>query len=105
MTLQPETGAPLQVLDFDHLEANVEQLHARYASAAPYPHIVIDDFLEPAALRGCIAEFPALDPERWNNYLHVNERKFSNTDPSTWGPTLQRVLEELNSREGASTSP
>ena len=44
-----------------------------------------------------MAEFPPLDPERWTNYLHVNERKFSNTDPSTWGPTLQRILEELNS--------
>jgi hypothetical protein len=27
----------------------------------------------------------------------VNERKFSNTDPQAWGPTLQTVLGELNS--------
>ena len=35
--------------------------------------------------------------ERWNNYLHVNERKFSNTDPETWGPTLKQILQDLNS--------
>ncbi len=97
MTLKPETETPLPLLDMDHLEQNVERLHSDYQSAAPYPHIVIDDFLEPEAVKAAIAEFPPLDPEQWTNYLHVNERKFSNTDPSTWGPTLQRILEELNS--------
>jgi len=96
MTIQPETETPLPVLDIDHLEQDVERLHADYQSAQPYPHIVIENFLEPEAIKSAIAEFPALDPG-WNNYLHVNERKFSNTDPSTWGPTLQRILDELNS--------
>lgn len=97
MTLQPETETPLPVLDIERLERNVERLRVDYQSAAPYPHIVIDDFLEAEAAKGAVAEFPPLEPERWNNYLHVNERKFSNTDPATWGPTLQRILEELNS--------
>ena len=97
MTLRPETETLLPVLDIESLERNIERLRADYRSAAPYPHIVIDDFLEPEAAKAAIAEFPPLDPERWNNYIHVNERKFSNTDPSTWGPTLQRILEGLNS--------
>jgi hypothetical protein len=97
MTVDPETEMPLPVLDIDYLEQNIERLRADYQSALPYPHIVIDDFLEPAAVNAAIVEFPPVDPERWNNYLHVNERKFSNTDPSTWGPTLQRILESLNS--------
>lgn len=97
MTLQSETDTPLPLFDLDSLERNIERLHREYQSATPYPHIVIDDFLEPNALRAAIDEFPPLEPERWNNYLHVNERKFSNTDPTTWGPTLQRILEELNS--------
>jgi hypothetical protein len=81
----------------DRLEQKIERLHADYQAASPYPHIVIDDFLEPWAVAAAMAEFPPLEPERWNNYLHVNERKFSNTEPSTWGPTLQRILEEFNS--------
>ena len=97
MTVEPETQTPLPVIDIDNLERNVERLRTDYQSATPYPHIVIDNFLEPTAAKAAIDEFPPLDTERWNNYLHVNERKFSNTDPSTWGPTLQRILETLNS--------
>ena len=57
--LEPETETPLPVLDIDRLEQNVERLHADYQSAVPYPHIVIDDFLEPGAVKAAIAEFPA----------------------------------------------
>ena len=97
MSFELETTAPAPLLDLDRLEQNIERLRAEYQSAAPYPHIVIDDFLEPAAAKSAMSEFPPLDPEQWTNYLHVNERKFSNTDPSTWGPVLQQVLDELNS--------
>jgi hypothetical protein len=97
MTLQSETEMPLPVLDLDELEGKVDRLHAEYQGATPYPHIVIDDFLRPEAVKAAMAEFPPFDPERWNNYLHVNERKFANTEPESWGPTLQRILEVLNS--------
>ena len=85
------------ILDFDKLERDVDVLRKQYAAATPYPHIVFDDFLEPAAANGAVEEFPPLDPTQWNNYLHANERKFSNTDPETWGPTLQQILAVLNS--------
>jgi Rps23 Pro-64 3,4-dihydroxylase Tpa1-like proline 4-hydroxylase len=86
-----------KILDLDALERDVDELHARYMAAEPYPHIVFDDFLEADAVAAAIEEFPPLDPAQWNNYLHANERKFSNTDPETWGPTLQSVLAVLNS--------
>lgn len=97
MTLGPDIEIPVPLLDIDRLQGDVARLHSIYRSAEPYPHIVIDDFLEPGAVEAAVAEFPPLDPEKWNNYLHINERKFSNTDPGTWGPTLRRILEELNS--------
>ena len=97
MTTEPESKMQLPLLDIDRLEQDIDRLHSTYQSAIPYPHIVFDDFLEPGAVEAAIEEFPPLDPEQWNNYLHVNERKFSNTHPETWGPTLQRILEELNS--------
>jgi len=97
MTVHPETETPLPVLDFEHLEENVDQMKARYQSARPYPHIVIDNLLQPEAAKAAMAEFPPLDPESWNNYVHINERKFSNTDPGTWPPTLRQILDELNS--------
>ncbi len=96
MTAEPGIRTP-SVLDFERLERDLEWMRVQYQTAQPFPHIVIDDFLEPEAVRAAIAEFPPLEPERWNNYIHINERKFSNTEPSTWGPTLQRTLLELNS--------
>ena len=97
MTAETVNEVQRPVLDIDRLEASVTALHEKYRSASPYPHIVIDNFLEPWAAEQAIEEFPPLDPDQWNNYLHVNERKFSNTDPDTWGPTLRSILEELNS--------
>ena len=90
-----ETLSP--VLDIARLEKDLGTLHSIYQSATPYPHVVLDNFLEPGAAEAAIKEFPPIDPENWNNYLHANERKFSNTDPATWGPTLRGILEVLNS--------
>ena len=96
ITQEPSETRP-PILDMDRLEREVDRLGTVYQSAEPYPHIVLDDFLESGACQAAIKEFPPLDPSQWNNYLHTNERKFSNTDPDTWGPTLREILEELNS--------
>ena len=85
------------LIDFSRLEGNLESLRDQYQAADPYPHIVLDDFLPASAAEAAESEFPPLDPGQWNNYLHINERKFSNTDPESWGPTLQTILAELNS--------
>ena len=97
MTAEPEIWTP-SVLDFERLEHDLEWMREQYQTAHPFPHIVIDDFLDPNAAKAAMEEFPPLQPEKWNNYIHINERKFSNTDFSTWGPTLQRTLTELNSQ-------
>ena len=97
MTTETQHERPSQGVDLDRLEQDVASLRATYASARPYPHIVIDNFLQPEVAKAAMEEFPPLDPDQWNNYLHVNERKFSNTEPDTWGPTLQGVLDELHS--------
>jgi len=88
-------GASL--IHVDALEGQLDELAVRYQQATPYPHIVLEDFLTPDAARLAMKEFPGLDPGTWNHYVHANERKFSQTDPQTWGPTLQAVLAELNS--------
>jgi hypothetical protein len=85
------------VLDLASLERALPQLRARYASGCPFPHIVLDNFLLPEVVRRATDEFPHVDPESWINGLHVNQRKFGNNRPDTWGPTLQRVAAELNS--------
>jgi len=84
------------VLDLARLEESLPEYKARYQGASPYPHIVIDDFLTPDMAAQCASEFPSGN-DHWISFVHVNERKYANTQPVTWGPTLQRLLDEVQS--------
>jgi len=86
-----------RILDLESFEHDVGALSAQYRSASPFPHIVLDDFLEPATARQAMEEFSRLQHEHWNAYVHINERKFSHNDPSSWGPALRAILKELES--------
>ena len=90
-------GALDALIDFERLESSLPGLVARYRGAAPFPHIVLDDVLTPAALEAVYDEFDAIDEDTWRKYLHVNERKYANTDASTWGPVLQQLLDAFAS--------
>jgi Rps23 Pro-64 3,4-dihydroxylase Tpa1-like proline 4-hydroxylase len=46
-------------LDRAQCKAVGQRLHDQYLSAAPYPHIVIDDFLSKDVMRQIVSEFPA----------------------------------------------
>lgn len=85
------------VFDYARWEPRLPELRSTYAAASPFPHVVLDEFLAPAIVRRAASEFPDVDAERWIGYLHVNERKFGNTDIATWGPELTAIARELNS--------
>lgn len=87
----PVTG----LLDLTDLRARLPELRTAYAAADPFPHIVLDDVLAPEVFAGAVREFPTLRDPSWHGYLHVNETKFANRTPETWGPTLQDVAHEL----------
>lgn len=84
-------------VDFEALERNVDRLHLDYVRASPYPHVVIDGFLRPEAADAAFDAFDAIGNAEWTKYLHVNERKFANTDPETWGADLEHINEALQS--------
>jgi hypothetical protein len=85
-------------LDVARLEEHLDDYKVRYQGASPYPHIVIDDFLAPDVAAECASEFPS-GSDHWISFVHVNERKYANPNPDTWGPTLQRLLDEVQSPE------
>ena len=68
-------------------------------SAQPFPHIVLDDFLEPDRLAQAAREFGDVHSSDWIGYVHFNEKKFSNPNIDSWGPTLRSVAQTLNSPE------
>jgi hypothetical protein len=87
------------LVDFDHVLADLDGKVERYRAAQPFPHIVLDDVLTPEAFKDAATAFPGIRDEFWKGYLHVNETKYANTEPDTWGTTLTAVAHELVSDE------
>ncbi|MFW5471553.1 2OG-Fe(II) oxygenase [Knoellia sp. CPCC 206435] len=90
---------PATVVGLDAMNARLPELRERYRSAQPFPHIVLDDVLVPDAFARAAAEFPSIRDPFWKGYLHVNETKYANTQPDTWGPTLTAAAKEFVSDE------
>lgn len=90
---------PATLVGLEALNARLPELRERYRSAQPFPHIVLDDVLLPEAFGRAAAEFPSIRDPFWKGYLHVNETKYANTQPDTWGETLTAVAKEFVSPE------
>lgn len=73
-----------------------EQL-GQYATAQPFPHVVIDNFLQPEVADALAASFPADPAEGWVHYLHYNERKHGLKRIDLMPKPVQRVITALNS--------
>ena len=85
----------LALVNLPRLMDQVDDLATAYRSGQPFPHIVLDDVLHPDVFERAMAEFPGIRDEFWKGYLHVNETKYSNTQPDSWGETLRSVAEEF----------
>jgi hypothetical protein len=84
-------------VDLDLWERLLPGRRDGYATARPFPHIVLDDFLEPGCLAQAAREFSDVSSPDWIGYVHFNEKKFSNPYLDSWGPTLRSLAEALNS--------
>jgi len=58
-------GAP-SIVD-RRVHGAADELRRQFRAAKPFPHVVIDGFLEPALCRRLADEFPAYDAERFRN--------------------------------------
>ena len=75
-------------------------LHERYTTADPFPHIVIDDLFEDAALDGVLADFPKPDQTRWMRFDSPTEKKLGYYhEHSTITPAVRAFLDAMNGFE------
>lgn len=79
------------------MEGCADELRSAYASAAPFPHIVIDDAITPDVFTAAKNEFPPIDTRTWTNWVHLNSRKYGNTHADSWPPTLRLIAQTLTS--------
>lgn len=84
-------------LDPDECRELGNSLADRYRSASPFPHIVIDDFLDPEALRTVLAEFP---PSEDKGYFDRDQEryKFQYAPYETSSGHIRNLFAELNSQ-------
>jgi hypothetical protein len=67
-----------------------------YRSAAPFPHVVIENVFDPDRLRQILAEFDAMDRASWSSSDKDLERKWSTEDVAHFGPSTRAFVNQLN---------
>jgi Rps23 Pro-64 3,4-dihydroxylase Tpa1-like proline 4-hydroxylase len=80
---------------------NLELLKRRFASAQPFPHVVIDDFLEPAAAAAIAQSYPTFDQALRDGFAFnfVNEqRKVQITDRSRFPEAVRGLHDAISAR-------
>lgn len=97
---EPATAGPGHgySIDPDELMARARRLRPQYVSAAPFPHIVIDDFFPEEALLPILDEFPRPKQVDWQRFDSPNERKLALRDERQMGPATRQLMWELNSQ-------
>lgn len=85
----------MRSFDLDRLRVVARDRRDEFARALPFPHVVIDDFLEPAVAVRLADEIATTDGE-WIFYHHVNERKRGFNDVARMGPTARQAVADLN---------
>jgi 2OG-Fe(II) oxygenase superfamily len=68
-----------------------------YAGAKPFPHLVFDDFFDPALLERVLDEFPRPGEIKWQQFDNEREIKLASNAESSLGATTRLLLYHLNS--------
>jgi hypothetical protein len=59
------------------LPDTAENLHAQYATARPFPHLILDGLFSDESLKDLISEIPSLRDDRW---VHHEERRLTKSN-------------------------
>ena len=78
---------------------SISGLVSEFRSAQPFPHIVIDNFLDADVANAIAAEFPAHDQHVWYEYNNAIEIKKSCKYWDRFPPETYRLFSYLNSDE------
>ncbi len=82
------------------LNFDARDLHARYISADPFPHIVVDGLFDDADLDAVLREFPSPDAMHWTRFDNPLEKKLGYFyASSTISKTVRDFLEAMNGFE------
>lgn len=93
----PETITATRIIDLDLWEGRLPKLVEGYRNAKPFPHTVMDGFLDVASATQAQQAFPRVQDQGWIHYVHVNEKKHGLNKMDRLPPYLREVIQKLNS--------
>jgi Rps23 Pro-64 3,4-dihydroxylase Tpa1-like proline 4-hydroxylase len=84
-------------LPIARMKEMVPSVHGSYVDAKPFPHVVIDNFLNPEVLDTVLAEFPRPGQIRWQQFDNAHEIKLASAKEASFGPITRLLFYHLNS--------
>ena len=93
----PGTERGMEYVNEVRLRETLHEDRRAYATAEPFPHIVLDGFLRDHVAAALEAKFPKVDHRLWKHHLHFHSHKFACNRWAAMPPLFQAVLGELNS--------
>ncbi|MEL6866050.1 MAG: 2OG-Fe(II) oxygenase [Bacteroidota bacterium] len=87
------------ILDLQRWKSQLPELKKAYQREDPFPHIVLENFLEEVAAKKAYQLFPQVKDEGWIHYMHVNEKKHGLNKLELLPGFIQEVIQTLNSPE------
>jgi Rps23 Pro-64 3,4-dihydroxylase Tpa1-like proline 4-hydroxylase len=87
----------MNIFDEDRSQSLARELRDQYASAEPFPHVVIDDFLPEEVCESVLREFPGPGQIPWRRYKKHYSKKLAAHGDTLCGDHIQDALRQLNS--------
>jgi hypothetical protein len=81
------------------IQENAEELRHRFSSASPFPHLVLDEFLDPDLLGRLYDEFPSFDEQRAANELGHIRGKAVQEQISAISPAYRELHQVIQTPE------
>ncbi|MGF1547653.1 MAG: 2OG-Fe(II) oxygenase [Thiotrichales bacterium] len=85
------------ILPTAKLKAIATEQAASYQTAAPFPHIYLDNLFPEAMLDAVAAEFPEPDDPSWFRFHNPREIKLASQGDERLGPNARALINNLNS--------
>jgi Rps23 Pro-64 3,4-dihydroxylase Tpa1-like proline 4-hydroxylase len=88
------------ILNIKKFEAKKKEFLDEFNTSAPYPHLILDNFLNQDIAEKLLKEHEEQgDAKNWGAYNHVNERKSGITEYDRMGEITKSVINELSSKQ------
>ncbi|HKW88173.1 MAG TPA: 2OG-Fe(II) oxygenase [Candidatus Acidoferrales bacterium] len=89
----------MRMFPYELWSAKLPALTRQYRTASPFPHIHLENFIEPSLARELADEFPKPNSNAWTQYKHFNENKTGLTKREMFPAAQGKLADELNSPE------